>query len=52
MGVESLAPGGALRVIDLAEVEHLALHDAAVVQTFVLHHTPISVLLAILLPNL
>ena len=52
VGLESLAPGGALRVIDLAQIKHLALHDAAVVEPFVFDHTPVSVFLAILLPHL
>lgn len=52
VGVEGLAPGGALGVIHLAEVKHLALHDTAAVETFVFHHSPVRVFLAILLPNL
>ena len=52
VGVESFAPGGALGVIDLAEIKHLALHDATVVEPFVFDHTPVSVFLAILLPEL
>lgn len=52
VGVEGFAPGGALGVIDLAQVEHLALHDAAVVEAFVFHHTPVGVFLAILPPEL
>ena len=52
MSVESFAPGGALGVIDLAEIEDLPLRDAAVVETFVFDHTPIGVFLAIFLPNL
>jgi len=52
VGGERLAPGGALRVIDLAEIKYLALHDAAVKETFVFDHTPVSVFLAILLPQL
>ena len=52
MGVEGLAPGGTLGVIDLAQVEHLALHDAAVVEALVFDHTPVGVRLAILLAEL
>jgi hypothetical protein len=52
VGVERLAPGGALGVIDLAQVEHLALHDTAIVETPVFDHTPVSVLFAVFLPQL
>jgi hypothetical protein len=52
VGVERFAPGGARGIIDLAEVKHLPLHDAAVVETFVFDHPPARVFLAILLPNL
>jgi hypothetical protein len=49
---ERLAPCGALRIIDLAEVEHLTLHDAAIVEAFIFDHTPAGVLLAVLLTDL
>ena len=52
LGVERLAPGGALRIIDLAQVKHLPLGDAAIGQPFVFHHTPISVLLAVFFVDL
>ena len=52
VGVEGLALGGALEIIDLTEIKHLTLGAAAVVETFVFHHTPVSVFLAILVPNL
>ena len=52
VGGERLAPGGALGVIDLAEVKHLPLRDATLVQAFVFHHTPASVFLAIFFANL
>jgi hypothetical protein len=47
VGIEGLAPGGALGVIHLAEVKHLPLCNASIVQTFIFHHTPVSVFLAI-----
>jgi hypothetical protein len=52
MGVERFAPGFALGIVDLAEIEHLTLSDASVVETFVFDDTPVGVILAILLPNL
>ena len=47
VGGEGLAPGGALRVIDLAAGEDLALRDAPVVATLVFDDTPAGVFLAI-----
>ena len=52
VGVDRLAPGGALRIIDLAQIKHLSLGDAAIGQAFVLHHTPVSVLLAVFFAEL
>ena len=52
VGVERLAPDGALRIIDLAQIKHLPLGDAAIGQPFVFHHTPISVLLAVFFADL
>ena len=52
MAGEGFAPAGALGVIDLAEVKHLTLRDAAVLETFVFHHPPVSVCLAIFFANL
>ena len=49
VGVEGLAPGGARRVIDLAEVEHRTLRDAATVEPLVFDDGPVSGLLATLL---
>ena len=52
VSVERLAPSFALRVIDLAEIKHLALRDAPVVEPLVFDDTPVRVLLAILLLEL
>ena len=52
MGVERFAPDIALGIIDLAEVEHLALSDAPVMETFVFDDTPVGVFLAIFFANL
>jgi hypothetical protein len=46
-----LAPRQLLRVIDLAEVEHMPLHYAPVGHALVLDNAEIAVLLAVLLPN-
>ena len=46
--LDRAAPGGALAVVDLAQIEELALHHAAVAVAAVLHHAPIAVLLAVL----
>ena len=37
-----------MAVVDLAEIENLALNDAAAADPDVLHHTPVAVLLAVL----
>ena len=42
------APRRPLAVVDLAEVQHLALHHPAVRAAAVLHHAPVAVLLAVL----
>jgi len=52
VSVEGFAPGGALGIIDLAEIKHLALEDAAVAKPFVFDHTPIGVFFSILLAGL
>jgi len=52
VGVERLAPGGALRIIDLAQIKHLPLGDAAIGQAFVFHHTPTRVFLAVFFAEL
>jgi len=49
---DRLAPSGFLAVVDLAEVENLALRDAAVVEPAVFDHRPRSMLLAVLAANL
>ena len=41
------APGGTLAVVDLAEVEHLALHDPAIGRAAVFDDTPVAVILAV-----
>jgi hypothetical protein len=46
-----LAPRQLLRVIDLAEVEHMPLHYAPVGHALVLDNAEVAVLLAVLLPN-
>ena len=43
------APGGLLRVVDLAEVEHLSLHDPTSRHPPVLNHVPVAVFLAVFL---
>ena len=45
---DGLAPGFALAGVDLAQVQHLALHDAPVGKPAVLHEVPVFVGLAIL----
>ena len=42
------APGRALTVVDLAQVQHLTLHHAIVEVADVLHHAPVTVFLAVL----
>ena len=46
------APRRALTVVDLPEIEHLALHDPAPADAHVLHHAPVAVLLAVLAAHL
>ena len=46
------APRRALTVVDLPEVEHLALHNPAAADAHVLHHAPVAVLLAVLAAHL
>ena len=50
--LDRLAPRRLLAVIDLAEIKHLALNDAAVVHAPVFHHRPRAMLLAVLTANL
>ena len=52
VGLKRLAPGGVWGVIDLAEIKHLTLRAAPVVETFVFNHTPIGVRLAIFFADL
>ena len=47
--VDRFAPGGALGVVDLAQVQHVPLHDASALASAVLDDAPIAVRLAILL---
>jgi hypothetical protein len=49
--LDGLAPRLALAGVDLAQVQHLALHDAAVAATAALHHAPVLVVLAVLLAS-
>jgi len=46
--LDGLAPGFALAGVDLAQVEHLALHDSAIAAPAVLRHAPVLVVLAVL----
>jgi hypothetical protein len=46
------APSQLLRVVDLAEIQHLPLHHAPAGYTLVLDHAEVAVLLTVLLPNL
>lgn len=52
VSLEGLAPGRALAIIDLAQVEHLALSHASVVQTLVFDDRPVGVFLAIFFADL
>ena len=45
---QRVSPGGLLRIIDLAEVGYLSLHDLAVIAAAVLHHAEIAVRFAVL----
>ena len=47
--LDRFAPRRCLRGIDLAEIEHMPLHHAAVIEALVLHHVPVVVRLAVLL---
>ena len=49
--LDGLAPCLALAGIDLAQIQHLTLHDTAVAATAVLHHAPVIVDLAVLLAS-
>ena len=46
---DGLAPGSALGIIDLTEVEHLTLDHTPAGHPTVLNHIPVAVLLAVLL---
>jgi hypothetical protein len=48
--LDRLAPHRGLRGIDLAQIQHVSLHDAPARDTLVLNHTPIVVRLAVFLP--
>jgi hypothetical protein len=50
--VDRLAPGRPLRVVDLAQVQHVPLHHAPALASAVLYDAPIAVRLAILLARL
>jgi type I restriction enzyme M protein len=45
------APGRTLRVVDLPETQHMALHHPPVRHTTVLHHTLVAVFFAVFLAN-
>ena len=47
--LDRAAPGRALGVVDLAQIQHVALHHTSVGDTAVLHHAPIAVLFAVFL---
>ena len=47
--LDRLAPRRSLRGVDLAEIQHVTLHDAAAVETLVLDDAPVAVRLAVLL---
>src|SRR5215471_3965534 len=47
-GIDHPAPGFLLAIVDLAEVEHLALHDLAAGAAFAFDNAPVAVLLAVL----
>ena len=46
--LDRAAPRGALVIVDLAEIEHVALNHPATTDPDVLHHAPVAVLLAVL----
>ena len=48
--LDRLAPHRGLRGIDLAQIQHVTLHDAAARDTLVLDDAPILVRLAVFLP--
>ena len=50
-GFDQIAPGLALAVVDLAEIQHLPLHHLATSTAFALNNIPIAVLLAVLQPS-
>ena len=50
--LNGLAPGRPLGVVDLPQVQDMALHDPPASHATVLHHTPVAVLFAVLLARL
>src|SRR4051812_15152341 len=50
--LDRLAPGGALAVVDLAQIKHVPLHCPAAANPTVLHDAPIAVLFAVLAADL
>src|SRR3954463_14998702 len=50
--LDRLAPGGALAVVDLAQIKHVPLHCPAAANPAVLHDAPIAVLFAVLAADL
>jgi len=48
--LDRLAPGGGLRGVDLAEIQHVSLHRAATRNALALDNRPVAVDLAVLLP--
>jgi hypothetical protein len=46
--LDRLAPGELLTVVDLARLQHLALHELSIQQTSILLHAPVVVRLAVL----
>ncbi len=44
---ERLTPAGALRVVDLAEIEHLTLYHPALAGSAILDDAPVAVLFAV-----
>jgi len=45
-------PAGVLRIVQFAEIQRLALHDAAAIDAFVFHHAPVAVKFSIFLARL
>ena len=48
---DQIAPARTLAVVDLTQIEHLALHDSAASAASALNDTPVTVLLAVLEPS-